>query len=82
MRFGQIALELDRTADVIDGAGEQRGVRLVAGARHLVLPETRVGEAHVRQCVARIERDRALEVRDRAGDPRTRRATRAGHALP
>ena len=70
VRFGEVALELDRPADVIDGTGEQRHVGLVAGARHLVLKEPRVAEADVGGGVARIEHDGALEVRDGAGHDR------------
>ena len=70
MRLGQIALELDRPPHVIDRARQQRAVRLIAGARHLVLEEPRVAETDVRGRVARIERDGALEVGDRAGHDR------------
>ena len=70
MRLGQVPLELDRAPDVIDRPRQERRVGLVARARHLVLPEPRVAEADVRERVTRIERDRALEVRDRAGDQR------------
>ena len=63
--LGEIALELDRAPHVIDGPRQQPAVRLVARARHLVLPEARVGEADVRRGVARIELDRLLEVGDR-----------------
>ena len=78
VRFGQIALELDRPAHVIDRAREQRPVGLIARARHLVLEEPRVAEAHVGGGVARIEDDGALEVRDGAGHRLPRRATPAG----
>jgi hypothetical protein len=65
VRLGEIALQLDRTPDVVDRASEQRAIRLVAGARCLVLPEPRVRQADVRKRVARIERDRLLEIRHR-----------------
>ena len=71
MRFGEIPLELDRPPHVIDRARQQRRVRLVARARHLGTARTsRSPSADVRSGVARVERDRALEVGDRAGDER------------
>ena len=70
VRFGQVALELDRPAHVIDRAREQRPVGLIARARHLVLEEPRVAEADVGGGVARIEDHGALEVRDGAGHHR------------
>ncbi len=70
MRLGQVPRELDRAPDVIDRPRQQRRVGLVAGARHLVLPEPGVAECHVGEGVTRIERDRALEVGDRTGDER------------
>ena len=70
VRFRQIALKLDRAAHVIDGAGEQPRVGLIARARHLVLPEARVAEADIGLCVSRIEDDRALESLEGARDGR------------
>jgi len=60
----EVALELNRSPYVVDGARKEAGVRLVSRARHLVLPESRVGKADVGRRVARIELDRFLEVGD------------------
>ena len=62
MRLGQIALELDRTPDVIDGSGQQSAVGLITRARHLVLPEPRVREPDMCRGISRIDLDGALAV--------------------
>jgi hypothetical protein len=55
---------------VVDRPGEQRPLRLVACPRHLVLEEARVPEADVRERIPRIQRRRALEIRDRRWNQR------------
>jgi hypothetical protein len=65
--LGQVALELDGAPDGVDGAGQEGGVRLVAGPRHLVFPETRHAQADVGQRIAGIEGHRPLEVGDGRG---------------
>jgi hypothetical protein len=71
MRLGEIRLELDGAAHVVDGPGEQRGLGLIAGARHLVLPEVRVADSDMRRGIPGIQPDRALEVTDSGPDLRT-----------
>src|SRR5213083_1117845 len=66
MRFREIPLQLDRALDVIDRPCEERRVRLVTRARHLVLKETRIGETYVGERITRIQHDGALKIGDRA----------------
>ena len=65
MRFRQVAIQLDRLTHVIDRLRQQRGVRVIARTRHLVLEEVRVGQTDVRCGVARVQLDRPFEVADR-----------------
>ena len=65
MRLGQVLVELDRPPHVIHRGGQRPCLRLVARPGGLVAPEERVGEADFRERVARVERERALEIGDR-----------------
>ena len=70
MPLGEVSLELDGLAHVIDCVREQRSIRLVARARHLVLPEPRVREADVCEPIPGVQNDGALEIGDRAWNER------------
>ena len=64
VRFCEIAIQFNRTANVIDGTRQERAVGLIPRPRHLVLPEPRIREPHVGDGVLRIARDRPLEALD------------------
>ncbi len=68
VRLSELRVQGDGTLRLLDREREQRRVRMVAMARHLVAPEVRVREADVRSRNTRIEVDRALEVLDGHGD--------------
>ena len=68
--LGEVSLELDCPPHVIDRPREQRRIRLTARARHLVLPESRVRETDVCECIPGIQDNGALEVSNGAGNKR------------
>ena len=71
MRLGEVSLEFDRAPDMIDRSRKERGIGLTACPGHLVLPETRVRQADVCECIPRIQDDGALEISNCAGNQRS-----------
>ena len=70
VRFREIPFQLDRAPHMFDGTCQQRRVRLVLRARHLVLPESSIAQGHMCQRVPRIEDGRAFEIGDCARNKR------------